>query len=250
MSKIVIDKSSNELLTLPKDNEIEIFVKENVKITLLEENNEPSNISIEIGENSSVTYLSIDLSKENKKEINLKSNASFNCISTDFMGGKKDLVVNLQEENASFLAKSIIMVKDQDAFYKMNVLHNCKNTTSRIENYITANKANVNVDVIGKIEKGMSNSNCSQKSRGIIISDDAKIKIQPVLLIDEFDVMANHGASIGKIDEEGLYYLMSRGISKHDAEALIIRGFLGPILQEIKEESIKEKIVDLSNERL
>lgn len=250
MKQIVIDKSSNELLTLPKENDLEIIIKKNVEVSLLEESNETSNINVILEENSVVTYLSIDLSNESNKSITIKNNASLNIISADFCGGNKKLNVNLDEENANFYSRSIIMVKDSNSDTFMNVYHNEKNTFSKIENYITANQATVNVDVVGKIEKGKSSSNCSQKSRGIIVSDGSSIKVQPVLLIDEFDVMANHGASIGKIDEEGLYYLMSRGISKHEAEALIIRGFLGPILKEIKDEKIREKIVNLSNERL
>lgn len=250
MKQIIIDKSSNEILTLPKDEQLEIIVKKNVNVTLFEEVNKASKQNIILEENSIVTYLSIDLSNELKKDIVIRNNASLNLITSDFKGGRKSLDVDLSEENANLEVKAIMMIKDNDSNYSMNVKHNCRNTFSKVENYITANNASINVDVIGKIEKGKSNSNCSQKSRGIIITNGSRITVEPVLLIDEYDVLANHGASIGKIDEEGLYYLMSRGISKKDAEALIIRGFLGPILKEIKDEFIKEKIISLSEERL
>lgn len=250
MKQLIIDKSSNEILTLPKEEQLEIIVKKNVNVTLLEEINFSNQKNIVLEENSVVNYLSIDLSNNSKKEIEIKNNASLNLISADFNGGFKNLNVDLKEENASIDVKAIIMIKDNDNDCFMSVKHNSKNTFSKIENYITANNASVNVDVIGKIEKGKSKANCSQRSRGIIITNGSRIMVKPVLLIDEYDVLANHGASIGKIDEEGLYYLMSRGISKKEAESLIIRGFLGPILKKIDDKNIKEKIIDLSNERL
>ena len=151
------------------------------------------------------------------------------------------------DEESSLDIKSIIMMKDDSDKELIEVYHNAKNTQSKIENYITSNKAKVDVDVIGKIKKGMSNSNCVQKSRGIILSNDAKIKVMPVLLIDEFDVSANHGAAIGKLNDEDLYYLMSRGISKKDAEMLIVKGFLSPILSSLSNEELKDEILKLQD---
>ena len=106
------------------------------------------------------------------------------------------------------------------------------------------------MNILGKIKKDMSNSNCVQKSRGIILSNNSTIKVMPVLLIDEYDVSANHGCAIGKIDEEGLYYLMSRGISKKDAEMLIIKGFLSPILNSLSNESMKDELIKLQDSKL
>ena len=78
--------------------------------------------------------------------------------------------------------------------------------------------ANANGKVIlngvEKILKGMKNSNAYQSLKGIIASDEATIEVNPILLIDEYDVKAGHGATIGKLDENSLYYLMSRGLDK------------------------------------
>ena len=242
--------NENKEYIIPSDIDVNILVKENITATLIENNNKNRNIKIDFENNSSINYLSIDLSTNSNKDIRLNKNNNLEMVLSNFNGGNKEINVNLDDEGSNLLIKSIIMMKDAKEYEKISVYHNAKNTTSNIENYITSNKANINVDVVGKIKKGMSNSNCAQKSRGIILSDDSNIKVMPVLLIDEFDVSANHGCAIGKIDDEGMYYLMSRGISKKDAEMLIIKGFLAPILKNLNNENMKEELVKLQDQRL
>lgn len=242
--------NENKEYVLPCDVDINILVKKDIKATLIENNKENRNIKIDFEDNASINYLSVDLANNSNKEINLKKNNNLEMILSYFNGGNKNITVNLDEEDSALNIKSIIMMKNDLEKENISVYHNAKNTTSIIENYITSNKAKVNIDVIGKIKKGMSNSNCAQKSRGIVLTDDAYIKVMPVLLIDEYDVKANHGAAIGKIDDEGMYYLMSRGISKKDAEMLIIKGFLSPILDNLKNEDLKNELIKLQDERL
>jgi len=96
----------------------------------------------------------------------------------------------------------------------------------------------------------MKQANAFQTLKGIITSDLAIVEVNPILLIDEFDVKAGHGATIGKIEEESLYYLMSRGLSRVEAEKLIINGFLKPVIDEIDDEPLRERFVGLVNSRI
>ena len=61
---------------------------------------------------------------------------------------------------------------------------------------------------------------------------------------------AGHGATIGKIEEEQLFYLQSRGLTKAASEKLIINGFLTPVIDEIEDEPLKERFVNLVNSRI
>src|SRR5690606_4054885 len=88
-------------------------------------------------------------------------------------------------------------------------------------------------NAIGKIEHGATRSNAEQESRVLMLSRDARGDANPILLIDENDVTAGHAASVGRIDEMQLYYLRSRGITKEEAERLIIHGFLAPVVNEL-----------------
>ncbi|WP_096436755.1 Fe-S cluster assembly protein SufD [Alteribacter populi] len=98
---------------------------------------------------------------------------------------------------------------------------------------------------ISKIEKGATKSNGEQTERVLMLSEKARGDANPILLIDEDDVTAGHAASVGKIDPLQMFYLMSRGISKQEAERLIIHGFLGPVVNEIPIESVKEQLIEV-----
>lgn len=95
---------------------------------------------------------------------------------------------------------------------------------------------------IGHIIKGAKGADAQQESRLLMLSPKAKGDANPVLLIDDNDVTAGHAASIGRVNEEQLYYLMSRGLHKKLAERLIIRGFLGPVLAAIPSDWIREQL--------
>lgn len=97
-------------------------------------------------------------------------------------------------------------------------------------------------NAIGKIKHGATRANAEQESRVLMLSGDARGDANPILLIDEDDVTAGHAASVGRIDELQLYYLMSRGITKHQAERLIIHGFLEPVVGQLPIESVKQQL--------
>lgn len=98
---------------------------------------------------------------------------------------------------------------------------------------------------IGKIEHGASKSNAQQSSRVLMLDEKARGDANPILLIDEDDVMAGHAASVGRVDPYQLYYLMSRGIPKREAERLVIHGFLAPVVNELPIEGVKAQLVEV-----
>ena len=83
-----------------------------------------------------------------------------------------------------------------------------------------------------------------------MLSDKARADANPILLIDENEVQAGHAASISRVDQEQLYYLMSRGIDKNQAEKLIIHGFLGLVLSEISINTVRQELIDTIERKL
>ena len=75
-------------------------------------------------------------------------------------------------------------------------------------------------------------------------SDQARSDANPILLIDENDVTAGHAASIGQVDPEDMYYLMSRGLDKATAERLVVRGFLGSVIVEIPVKEVRDEMIE------
>ncbi|WP_225420376.1 Fe-S cluster assembly protein SufD [Lapidilactobacillus bayanensis] len=105
---------------------------------------------------------------------------------------------------------------------------------------------------IGHIVRGARDSDAQQENRVLMLSRTARGDANPILLIDENDVRAGHAASVGRVDQSQMYYLMSRGLSKDVAERLVIRGFLGSVLAEIPsaeardalKRTIERKLID------
>ncbi|MBM7591028.1 Fe-S cluster assembly protein SufD [Brevibacillus fulvus] len=95
---------------------------------------------------------------------------------------------------------------------------------------------------ITKIEKGAEKSDGEQAENILMLSEKARGDANPILLIDEDDVKAGHAASVGRVSEESIYYLMSRGISRQEAERLIILGFLEPVVAEIPIEEVQNRL--------
>lgn len=103
---------------------------------------------------------------------------------------------------------------------------------------------------IGHIIKGAKGADAHQESRVLMLSDKARSDANPILLIDENEVTAGHAASIGQVDPEDMYYLMSRGIDKETAERLVIRGFLGTVITEIPVKAVRDEMIAVLDEKL
>ncbi|AIQ02038.1 Fe-S cluster assembly protein SufD [Streptococcus pyogenes] len=103
---------------------------------------------------------------------------------------------------------------------------------------------------IGHILKSAKGADAQQESRVLMLSDQARADANPILLIDENEVTAGHAASIGQVDPEDMYYLMSRGLDQETAERLVIRGFLGAVIAEIPIPSVRQEIIKVLDEKL
>lgn len=106
------------------------------------------------------------------------------------------------------------------------------------------------INGVTKIEKGATKANGQQTERVLMLSPKARGDANPILLIDEDDVKAGHAASVGQVNAEQVYYLMSRGISRAEAERLIIYGFLDPVVSEIPLEELREKLQRILERKL
>ncbi len=98
---------------------------------------------------------------------------------------------------------------------------------------------------IGRIAKGATRANAVQESRVLMLSEKARGDANPILLIDEDDVTAGHAASVGRVDPLQLFYLMSRGIKKREAERLVIHGFLAPVVSKLPIEGVKKQLTEV-----
>ncbi len=90
-----------------------------------------------------------------------------------------------------------------------------------------------------KIHRDAQRSDAYQANRNLILSNKARADSIPSLEIEANDVRCTHGATVGQVDDEQIFYLMSRGLNRHDAEMLVIGGFFTPVLDRIPAESLR-----------
>jgi Fe-S cluster assembly protein SufD len=93
-----------------------------------------------------------------------------------------------------------------------------------------------------RVEAEAQKTNAYQENRNLLLSDRAHADSIPGLEILANDVRCTHGATIGKVDREQLFYLMSRGLPRNEAERLIVRGFFTEILDRIELEPVREAL--------
>jgi Fe-S cluster assembly protein SufD len=132
--------------------------------------------------------------------------------------------VNLNGEGAyvEYILKTIASDK-QD--YNLTLCHNAKGTISKVINSGVNVTGSINFNVEGIVPNGISGCELNQNNR-IITFNDNVCRIDPIFLIDENDVVADHAALIGRFSDEELFYLKSRGIDHNNAIKLLVKGFL------------------------
>lgn len=149
---------------------------------------------------------------------------------------KQQVEVVLAGERASVEIVGLVIGKDSDEkSLEAYITHAAPNTKSNVnvrgvlrDRSTFAFRGNV------KIEKGVKGADAYLRS-DVLLFDDAKMGDDtPALEILEPDVKAGHAATIGKVDEEMIFYLMSRGLTRDQSEKMIIEGFIEPIRKVIQ----------------
>ncbi len=208
---------------------------------------EKSPKEITIKPNEEVIYEALNQG-DVERIINLEEGAKLTFYELNLKEVNSNLKINLLGRGASVTVNTLSLAKDKVLNYNQEINHLAKETNSNVTNFAVAlEKGEVNYKTVGKINRHMIKSNCKQVSRGIIIGDDASVKSEPILLIDEYDVFANHGCAIGKMSDEEMFYLMSRGLTKEEALNLIVRGLVLPFLQKLDKENSEKYNLEVSN---
>jgi Fe-S cluster assembly protein SufD len=93
-----------------------------------------------------------------------------------------------------------------------------------------------------RVEEGAQKTNAYQENRNLLLSKTAHADSIPGLEIMANDVRCTHGATLGQVDREQLFYLMTRGLSRSEAERLVVRGFFQDVLDRVELEPVREAL--------
>lgn len=120
----------------------------------------------------------------------------------------------------------------QDAGAKL--VHCAPNTTGRIvSKSISKNGGRASYRGLARVERGAHDSRCNVVCDALILDDKSRSDTYPYIEILEQDVAVGHEASVSRIGEEQLFYLMSRGLSEAEASTMIVNGFIEPLVKEL-----------------
>ena len=157
--------------------------------------------------------------------------------------------INLNEENAKYVGSGVVMSNSSKCENNLEIRHLSKSAVSDCS-FKAVTRGSSNVSFKGKVfvDENCSNTQSNQISKGLLIDEESKINLTPILEINNDDVVCSHGAASGKADEEVLFYLASRGISKSEAERIYIQGFLSEFIEKIEDAEMQAKGQNFINE--
>lgn len=99
------------------------------------------------------------------------------------------------------------------------------------------------------VQKDAQKINAFQSNRNVLLSDDATVNSKPELEIYADDVKCSHGSTTGQLDDEAIYYLRARGLSKKAAVQMLVSAFIAEVIMHVENENVRSYIYDRLNER-
>jgi len=233
----IIERSSSTEEAYYKSQTVQIFAKENAHImfsSIQELSPETYNFVIKRGKveaNANITWLDATLGSKYthlRVQTHLTSlHANTENYSLYFNQGKQIFDLNTEslhktrQTNSNMLCKGVI-TENARTIYQGRIL----------------------------IEKDSKNCKAKQKSENLLIDEHARCDAVPILEVENDEVQCSHGATIGKLNEENIFYFTARGIEENIAKQMIIAGFLEPIINKFPTEEIQEHIRKNITERI
>lgn len=225
-------------------------------VSTVEESKEQMNIVSEViaKDNAKVTYGAVDFLAEGFTGYANRRGVAGHDASIDWaLGLMNDS--NVIYDNTTYLMgdrshsdlKIVVVGRgSQRQNFTTQIIHYGKDSAGHILKHgVMKDSATSIFNGIGSIRKGASGADAQQESRVLMLNERARGDANPILLIDEDDVTAGHAASVGRVDPLQLFYLMSRGISRKEAERLVIHGFLAPVVSALPIESVKQQLTEV-----
>ena len=181
-----------------------------------------------------------------------KSNIHSVTISLSGNIVRNNLNISLEAENSEANLHGLYFLKGQTHIDNHTVVDHVKPNCQSNELYKGIVDNNGTAVFNGKIfvRQDAQKTNAFQSNKNVLLSDAASVNTKPQLEIFADDVKCSHGCTVGQLDDEGMFYLRSRGITEKVAQSLLVHAFAIDILEHIKLETLREYVDRLISERL
>ncbi len=237
------------------EKEYRLIFEENTNIHLLEYGNPPSQAKYDISKNANVniSIVSINKSLSSNRQFDTHMNAILTVALADFSEGHQEssFMFDILESGVylRFHLAALSSYEDRKEF-AVSFNHFVGDTYAEMNNYgVCEDHSSLTFSGVGHIYKGAKRSKTHQNAKIMVFSPHSRALANPILKIDENDVEASHAAAVGKVNDEHLFYLTSRGLTEDEAKQLITFGYLKPILQYFDEQE-SQLISDCIERRL
>jgi len=248
-TKIFIDlgKESNlNLIDLCRcENNIKYF-NNTIQNYTIKKNAVLKKFSINDSKNDSYNYNSVKV----KSYLNSVYENFLLSLGPNFI--KNEVHCNLLENFSSCFVNGVMLLNgDQHHELKTNINHkyeNCK--SSQLVKSVLLDKSNGTYQGKIYVDKKAQKTKGYQLSKALILSESSEFNSKPELEIYADDVKCSHGSTMGNIDENSIFYLMSRGLTRNQANKMIVEGFLNEAIETITVPNIKALVSQLFKERI
>jgi Fe-S cluster assembly protein SufD len=185
--------------------------------------------------------------------VNQQSNTTFK-INTITLNGelvRNNLNIEVEGQNCDTFLNGAVITKDKQVVdnhtFVNHVAPNCM--SDETYKYVLDDKSIGTFNGRVVVKKDSQKINAYQDNGNILLSDYAKINSKPELEIYADDVKCSHGSTTGQLDEQALFYLQARGISKPKARHMLVQAFVGEVLSEIEGDRLNQLISKTLGER-
>ncbi|MBI4533407.1 MAG: Fe-S cluster assembly protein SufD [Candidatus Melainabacteria bacterium] len=215
-------------------------------------------VYVHVGPSAEVNYLEIQQLGSNAFSVGLNHNEVYRdglltslVVSVGGKQAKTDIVTALQEPGAKSKVLGIVIGNDKESF-NFNTIqeHNAPDTKSDINFRVALNGSATSVyQGIIRVAKQAQKTDAYQSNKNLLLGSQARADSIPKLEILADDVKCSHGATVGPVDKDQVFYLMSRGMTLKQAEELIVQGFFRKVIEEFDMSlmsSVSEPTEDLS----
>ena len=248
-NKIINNKS---FISLGKNSKLNLLEYYKAEDSIKYFNNTIHNYSIQ--KNAMLKKFSIDSNLDNSYGYHLTNVKSYsNSIFENFLFSsgssfvKNEIHCNLLESFSSCFVNALMFLSNQQHHeLKTNINHkneHCK--SSQLVKSVLLDKSNGTYQGKIYVTKDAQKTDGYQLSKALVLSENSAFNSKPELEIYADDVKCSHGSTTGNIDQNSIFYLMSRGLSKEQANKMLIEGFLNEAIETITEPNIQSLISKL-----
>lgn len=204
-----------------------------------------------LGKNAKVTHITVNLAAKTathfaSNEYHLAEGAQLRTLIINAGGAlsRTQLFPRYEGAGAHADVTGLNLVSDgQHSDITMDALHAVPHTSSKpLFKSIARGRSKAVVQGRLVVARDAQKTDAKLMSQGLMLSDEAEILTKPELEIYADDVVCGHGSTCGRLDDESLFYLVSRGIAKAEAETMLVRAFLAELIDPIEDEALNEAL--------